>query len=106
MKCVCDPEFVNGSRYVQWIGSAFNVCAYSNRDIIGFICGTYKSEKEREYLCRAETPVILCPISLYILYNLFLLPFFASSSLRDFRPGKYPFLVICSGPSNLHELSK
>lgn len=38
-ECVCDPEFQNGLRFVQWIGSYFGDCVYSTQDFFSWAFG-------------------------------------------------------------------
>eukprot|EP00128_Syssomonas_multiformis_P010126 Colp12_sorted_trinity150504_noHs@6942 len=37
--CVCNPEYSNGHRYIQWIGSAFRDCVYTPLDQASFALG-------------------------------------------------------------------
>jgi len=37
--CVCDPEFVDGHRFNQWIGSFFGDCVYSSQDMASWSFG-------------------------------------------------------------------
>ncbi len=39
MPCVCDPPERHDAHYVQWIGTVFSVCAYTDRDIAAFLLG-------------------------------------------------------------------
>eukprot|EP00128_Syssomonas_multiformis_P016339 Colp12_sorted_trinity150504_noHs@2727 len=37
--CVCIPEFKDGHRYVQWIGTVFSDCIYTTADQVSFALG-------------------------------------------------------------------
>lgn len=37
--CVCEPEFIDGNRFIQFIGTYFGDCVYSNQDLASWCFG-------------------------------------------------------------------